>query len=251
MALIDFLKKKKEDEIIPLMPAEIYATGVLELQDVIAPSALEINSSNIKIGQKVARTIFAMSYPRFLATDWFSPIINLDKFFDVSIFIHPIDTGTILSSLQKKVAEVQSQIHMREEKGLVRDPILDTAYQDLEDLRDKLQQATEKLFSVGIYIMVYADDLEELNKVETEIKSILESKLVYMRPTLFQQLDGLKTVFPFGTDFLEINSKMNSSPVSISFLLICLRTGGFFTASIVTTTVWFCLTVFLLKIIIQ
>jgi conjugal transfer ATP-binding protein TraC len=54
-----------------------------------------------------------------------------------------------LRSFQKKVAEVQSQISEREEKGLVRDPVLDTAYQDLENLRDKLQQAQEKLFDVG------------------------------------------------------------------------------------------------------
>lgn len=218
MSITDlFNKKRKEEEITPVIPEEIYASGVLELQDVIAPSALEINSNHMKIGQKVARTIFAMSYPRFLATDWFSPVINLDKVFDISIFVHPVDTGTVLRQLQKKVAEVQSQIHMREEKGLVRDPVLDTAYQDLEDLRDKLQQATEKLFSVGIYIMVYANDLEELNKTEIEIKSILESKLVYMRPSLFQQLEGLKTVFPFGTDALDISNKMNSSPVSSIF----------------------------------
>jgi len=219
MALTDFfkIKKRQEEEIIPIIPEEIYSTGVLQLQDIIAPSALEINSNHIKIGEKVARTIFVMSYPRFLATDWFSPIINLDKIFDISIFIHPVETGTVLRQLQKKVAEVQSQIHMREEKGLVRDPVLDTAHQDLEDLRDKLQQAQEKLFSIGIYIMVYADNVEELNKTETEIKSILESKLVYVRPTLFRQLEGLNSIFPFGTDKLDINSKMNSSPASSIF----------------------------------
>lgn len=219
MALADFfkIKKRQEEEIVPIIPEEIYSTGVLQLQDIIAPSALEINSNHIKIGEKVARTIFVMSYPRFLATDWFSPVINLDKIFDISIFIHPVETGTVLRQLQKKVAEVQSQIHMREEKGLVRDPVLDTAHQDLEDLRDKLQQAQEKLFSIGIYIMVYADNVEELNKTETEIKSILESKLVYVRPTLFRQLEGLNSIFPFGTDKLDINSKMNSSPASSIF----------------------------------
>ncbi|MBU3925594.1 DUF87 domain-containing protein [Patescibacteria group bacterium] len=202
---------------IPVIPEEIYSTGVLQLQDIIAPSALEVNSNYMKFGDKVARAIFVISYPRFLATDWFSPVINLDKIYDISIFFHPVETADVLRQLQKKVAEVQSQIHMREEKGLVRDPILDTAYQDLEDLRDKLQQAQEKLFSVGIYIMVYASSLEELNRVETEVRSILESKLVYVRPALFQQLDGLKTIFPLGTDKIEVNSRMNSSPASSIF----------------------------------
>jgi conjugal transfer ATP-binding protein TraC len=87
----------------------------------------------------------------------------------------------ILRTFQKKVAEVQSQIQMREEKGLVRDPMLDTAYQDLESLRDQLQQAQEKLFDVGLYISIYGETDAELDKIESEIKSILESKLVYVK----------------------------------------------------------------------
>ncbi|OGF89654.1 conjugal transfer protein TraC, partial [Candidatus Giovannonibacteria bacterium RIFCSPLOWO2_01_FULL_48_47] len=162
--------------------------------------------------------IFA--YPRYLAVNWFSPIINLDKVFDVSIFIHPLDTGAALRQLQKKVAEVQSQIHLREEKGLVRDPMLDTAHQDLEALRDKLQQAQEKLFSFGLYLTIYADSPEELNKTETEIRSILESKLVYAKPALFQQAPGLESVLPLGTDKLEVNTKLNSSPISSLFPFI-------------------------------
>ena len=137
MAFLGFGKKEepKETEILPVFPTEIYEAGVLELADVIAPSALEINSNYVKLGEKVARTLFVFSYPRYLAANWFSPVINLDKVFDVSIFIHPVDTATVLRQLQKKVAEVQSQINIRSEKGLIRDPMLDTAFRDLEDLR--------------------------------------------------------------------------------------------------------------------
>ena len=219
MSLLNFGKKEieKEPEILSVFPQDIYDAGIMELQDVIAPSALEINSNFLKLGEKVVRTLFVFSYPRFLSINWFSPIINLDKVFDVSIFIHPTDTGTVLRQLQKKVAEVQSQIHMREEKGLVRDPVLDTAHADLEDLRDKLQQAQEKLFSFGLYISVYADTIEELNKTETEIRSILEARLVYAKPALFQQAEGIETVLPFCSDKLEINTKLNSSPISSLF----------------------------------
>ncbi|PIR58095.1 MAG: conjugal transfer protein TraC, partial [Parcubacteria group bacterium CG10_big_fil_rev_8_21_14_0_10_38_31] len=202
---------------MPVFPDQVYETGVMELQDIIAPSALEINSNNVRIGEKVARTLFVVAYPRFLASNWFSPIINLDKVFNISIFIHPVETSVVLRQLQKKVAEVQSQIHMREEKGLVRNPVLDTAYQDLESLRDQLQQATEKLFNVGLYLTVFADDVDELNKVESEIRTLLESKLVYVKPALFQQREGLESVLPLGTDKLEISSRLNSSPLSSIF----------------------------------
>ncbi|MEK7514277.1 MAG: DUF87 domain-containing protein [Patescibacteria group bacterium] len=218
MALFDFLKSKKETkEIGTVLPQDVYAAEALDLKDIIAPSALKINPKELALGEKIVRSFFVISYPRFLAESWFAPIINLDKVFDISIFIHPIETATILRQFQKKVAEVQSQIHEREEKGLVRDPKLDTAYHDLEDLRDKLQQAQERLFDVGLYISIYAGNEDELNKTESEVKSILESKLVYLKPALFQQEQGYKSVLPLGTDLLNVHSKFNSSPLSSLF----------------------------------
>src|SRR3970040_2304775 len=215
MALFDFLKKKKdESEVVPILPQQVYEAATLELRDVIAPSALKIEPRALNLGDKVARTFFVISYPRLLSDNWFSPIVNLDKIFDVSIFIHPIETATVLKQFQKKAAEVESQIHIREEKGLVRDPMLDTAYQDLESLRDQLQQAQERIFDVGLYITIYAESDDELSKIESEIKSILESKLIYLKPALFQQEEGFKSVIPTGTDILSVHSKLNSSPLS-------------------------------------
>ncbi len=220
MGLLDFLNKKKtkkESEIGSFLPQQIYEAGVLELKDIIAPSALEISPRNISLGSKMLRSFFVISYPRFLSDSWFEPIINLDKIFDISIFVHPIETAIVLKQFQKKVAEVQSQINIREEKGLVRDPKLDTAYQDLEALRDNLMQAQEKIFDVGLYITVYADNETELDKIESEIKSILESKLVYVKPALFQQEDAFKTIIPIATDILGVHSKLNSAPLSSIF----------------------------------
>jgi type IV secretory pathway VirB4 component len=220
MALLDIFKKKEAPQsapVAPILPQEIYKQGVLELQDVIAPSALKITPREINLGDKIARTFFVMSYPRVLTDSWFAPIINLDRVLDISVFIHPIDSAEILKKFQKKVAEVQSQIMAREEKGLVRDPVLDTAYQDLEGLRDQLQQAQEKIFDVGVYVTIYGATVEELNKVESEIKSMLESRLVYVKPALFQQEQGFKSVLPLGRDELGVNSKLNSSPLSSIF----------------------------------
>ncbi len=221
MALLDIFKSKSSTSmsapVAPILPEQIYKQGVLELQDVIAPSALKITPREINLGDKIARTFFVMSYPRVLTDSWFAPIINLDRVLDISVFIHPIDSADILKKFQKKVAEVQSQIMAREEKGLVRDPVLDTAYQDLEALRDQLQQAQEKLFDVGVYITIYGATLEELDKAESEIKSMLESRLVYVKPALFQQEQGFKSVLPLGRDELSVLSKLNSSPLSSIF----------------------------------
>jgi Domain of unknown function DUF87./CagE, TrbE, VirB family, component of type IV transporter system. len=210
-------EEKVEQRIQSILPQEVFEAGVLELKDLIAPSALKITPRELDLGEKILRSFFIISYPRFLSEEWFSPILNMDKVFDVSIFVHPIETAKILRQFQKKVAEVESQIHSREEKGLVRDPVLDVAYQDLENLRDQLQQAQEKLFDVGLYITIYADSNLELDKIENEIKSILEAKLVYVKPALFQQEQGYKSTLPLGDDLLGVHSKLNSSPLSSLF----------------------------------
>lgn len=219
MGILDkFLKKdEKPQEIASILPREIFEAGVLELKDIIAPSALKVSPKEINLGEKILRSFFVISYPRFLSEGWFSPILNMDKVFDISIFVHPVETAKVLRQFQKKVAEVQSQIHTREEKGLVRDPMLDVAYQDLENLRDQLQQAQEKLFDVGLYITIYGESDSELDKVESEIKSILEAKLIYVKPALFQQEQGYKSTLPLGNDLLGVHSKLNSSPLSSLF----------------------------------
>src|SRR3989344_4563153 len=93
--------KANEREILSVIPREIYEAGVLRLQDIIAPSALEITSRYVKMGEKVAPGLFLLCHPRVLGSNWFSPVINLDKVFDISIFIHPIDTTAVLRQLQK------------------------------------------------------------------------------------------------------------------------------------------------------
>jgi len=219
MTLLDFLNRKKEETptVVPVLPKDIYRQGSLDLVDTIAPTALKISSRELELGEKFVRAFYTISYPRFLSDSWFSPIINLDKVLDVSLFIHPIDTEQALRGFQKKVAEVQSQINEREAKGLVRDPLLDTAYQDLESLRDSLQQAQEKLFDVGLYFALYGDTKEEIDKTEGDIRSILDSKLVYTKPALFQQEQGFRSCLPLGSDKLLVNSKLNSSPLSSIF----------------------------------
>lgn len=223
MGLFDIFKKKSALDainIVPVLPQEMYESGKMELADTLAPSALAIKPQYMELGDKIVKSYFIVSYPRFIVDGWLEPIINLDSIYDVAIHIHPIATDKILKEFQKKVAEVQSQIFERESKGMVRDPILETAYHDLEELRDGLQQAQERVFDIGLYMTLYAKDDEELSKVENTIRSLLESKLIYVKPALFQQAEGFKSVIPLADDYLQVNSKLNSGPVSSFFPFI-------------------------------
>lgn len=194
-----------------------------QIKNIIAPAGIEISPGTIKIGTKYAKTLFVFSYPRYLSTGWFSPIVNYPDLLDVSIYVNPVDSTYALKQLRKKVTQVEAQLAERAEKGLIRDPILETAEQDIESLRDGLQQAQEALFAVGVYITFYGDSLEQLEKAEGKITNMLEGRMVYLKPTTFQQVEGLNTVFPFCRDKIGVTTQLNSGPLSSFFPFISIN----------------------------
>ncbi|MFA7208666.1 MAG: ATP-binding protein [Parcubacteria group bacterium] len=212
-----FNKKGKDSQDKVILSEKYYQEGVAKLQDLIAPAAIKILPQSIRLGETLAKTIFVISYPRYLHSNWFSPIINIDMPIDISMFVHPVETYDILKTLKKSATQVQSQLHIEQEKGLVRDPTLETAIQDIEELRDKLQQGTEKFFRFGLYITVYGQDEKELEKSAKNIESILEAQLVYVKPAIFKTEQGFNSTIPLGNDELNIGTNMNSAPLSTTF----------------------------------
>ncbi len=187
------------------------------LADTISPSALQITSNYIQIGEKFAQTFFIITYPRFLTVNWLSPIINLDRIFNLAMFVHPTDTGIILKKLRRKITQIESQINSEQEAGKIRNPILETARGDVEEMRDRLIQGTEKFFKYSLYITIFEDSVDKLKEAEEQIMGLFEAKMIYARPALFQQQIGLNSTLPFGKDHLFITNSMNTAPLSTVF----------------------------------
>ncbi|MCX6736797.1 MAG: DUF87 domain-containing protein, partial [Candidatus Parcubacteria bacterium] len=199
-----------------------YKQGIEALQDLIAPSGLLVNPNFLKIGSKYCRTLFIFTYPRYLYSNWFSPIVNMDEAMDLAIHFHPLDNNTVLRQLRRKSAMVQAQIEKEAEQGLVRDPMLETALQDIEALRDQLMQNQEKMFKVAVYITFFADSEENLQKIETKITQLLETRLVYAKPSIFRQFEGFESSMAFGLDRLYLTTSLNSGPASTIFPFVSL-----------------------------
>ena len=208
--------KSKGMEGIPTRE-QIFKTRPITEKDIIAPSSISVKQDNIQIGNRLAKSFFIFSYPRYLNTAWLSTAINLDIAMDISLFIHPIDTGYILKKLRRRVTEVQSEIMEEESKGLVRNPELETAFQDMETLRDRLQTAQERMFRFALYITVYAQTIDELRDIQTTLRSIFESRLMYVKPALYQQKEGFHSCLPYGTDLLQVHNSLNTEPLSSVF----------------------------------
>jgi type IV secretory pathway VirB4 component len=183
----------------------------------LAPSAIQITPSSLSLGGVFTRTFFIISYPRFLNANWLSPIINTDSVLDVSLFIEPKSTSETLGQLRDQLARVQAQIIEEETAGRVRNPVLETAAQDIEALRDQLQQGTERFFDAGLYITLYGKTLKDLDDVSSKISTILDGQLIITKPTTFRMLEGFQTTSPLGIDRIHSTIALNTQPIASMF----------------------------------
>jgi type IV secretory pathway VirB4 component len=197
-----------------------FRRGVLSVRDIIAPASLRVEANYLQLGDKFLRTMFIISYPRYISVGWFAPIINLNFTFDVSMFFYPVKSAIVLKQLKNKVGALEAQIISDSEKGAARDPLRETALRDIESLRDSLTQGTEKFFQFALYITVYSENLEELDRLSDQVEDILGSRLVYSRRVYYQAEQGFNSTMPLGNDELFITFNMNSSPIASSFPFI-------------------------------
>ena len=194
-----------------------YEEGLQKTLDLIAPTALEVKNTEIILNDQHVHTLFVFNWPNYIYPNWLSQAINFDAQMDIAQYIYPASSRIIMKMLRKKVAEMRSSIRMLEQRGIVRDPALEAALQDAEELRDLLARGREKLFQFGMYISIYSDDTDKLKKLQADIEAMLGGKLVLTKPAWFQMEHAWISSLPLCLDQLEINRNMNTSPLATSF----------------------------------
>ncbi|MEO5690998.1 MAG: DUF87 domain-containing protein [Candidatus Saccharimonadales bacterium] len=218
---------KKQNDVIEIAEAQRareqqeieqeFLKGITTLRDTIAPSSLEVQTGHFRLGTRYGRTLYVYGYPREIYTGWLSSIINLDEVIDISMFIYPVESQVVLNNLRKKVTRLEAAMMDNNDKGRVRDPGLQAAIQDAEELRDQLQVGAERFFRYGLYLTMYGDSLDELSFIQHKVETILGQQLVLSKVASNQQEQGLNSTVPQMHDELQIRRNMNTGAISTSF----------------------------------
>jgi type IV secretory pathway VirB4 component len=193
------------------------AAGMISVKDIIAPGAIEVDFDYLKIGNKYFRTLFVAGYPRFVSTNWLSPLINFDHSLDVAMYIYPIDGKSVLDDLRRKMAEMEAEIQTTVERGRLIDPMTQAKLEDARLLQQQLVRGSERFFQFGLYVTIPANSLEELNQVSKQISSTLGSLLIVSKHASLQMEDGFKATIPTCVDRLMINRNMDTTCLATTF----------------------------------
>lgn len=194
-----------------------FEQGITTLRDMISPSSIELYSNYFRLGTKYGRTMYVYGYPRTLYTGWLSSLINIDEVLDISMYIYPVETQVVMKNLKKKVTQLEASINVGAERGKVRDPELEAAINDAEELRDQLQVGAERFFRFGLYVTLWADSMDELNFIQQKIETMFGQQLIFSKVATSQQEQGMYSCMPQCTDQLQIRRNMNTGAISTCF----------------------------------
>lgn len=210
------VSKSNDDKEI-LVAQKEYQNALAYVKDAISPAFMHIKPNMIQINDTLAKTFFIYAYPNFLEGNWLSPIINWDVKFDMSLFVYPIDWAFIQKYLRKRLTELNSERSINADKWLINDPAIEAQIQDVEELRYKLTRWEEKYFHFGIYITIYSDTEDKLNKIGKDIETILAGRNVLQKQSYLRSEQWFISTGPFCKDELWVYRNISTWGLSTTF----------------------------------
>lgn len=207
--------KSEEKEIIE--SEKEYKEALAYIKDLISPAFMKILPDRVIINNTIVKTFFVYAYPNFLEWNWLSPIINWDVKFDMSLFVYPIDSWFIQKYLKKRLTQLYSERSINAEKWLLNDPAIEAQIQDVEELRHKLTRWEEKYFHLWLYISIYWDTEEQVNRIWKDIETILSGRNVLQKQAFLRSEQAFISTWPFCKDELWVYRNISTWWLSTTF----------------------------------
>lgn len=196
---------------------ERFSQGLVDVKDIIAPSAIEVNFNNLIIGNKYFRSYFAVGFPNVVTPNWLEPIINFEYPIDLSTFYYPFETGEILKILKRKIAEFQATINIEVDAGRQGDPVVKKQLEDALNLQDQLAAGNEKFFQYAMYCTVHADTMEELDRISKNLEATMATIGVTIKVATLQQEECFQSAVPYGWDKIKMTRNLDTTAIATTF----------------------------------
>lgn len=214
---LGFGKEKKEK--LPITEkskeeVESYEDKLIEY--LTSPSTIVMHVNEIQI-EKYHRVLAAINYPRVVKPGWLTTLVEMNLDFDLSIHISPYPVEHAIKILENELKKQKTDIYGLKAEGKIVPQSLIQKHQDTKALLEAIQQGTEKMFAMSLYIDAKADDPKKLDKLAAKIAAKMNSIMITPKVPSFQMLKALKSVLPIANDELKVTRDLTSSAAAACF----------------------------------
>jgi type IV secretory pathway VirB4 component len=194
-----------------------FARGSRSLADLVAPGAFDVTRDHARLDYQYVRTLVVTGYPRTVGPGWLSPLIDFEEPLELSLHIHPLESGQMVTTLTHKLVQYHSSRLFDARGGRLADPEREVAYEDAERLRDALQRGEERVFSVSLYVLLRAPSRERLDDLTRRVEVVLDGMLAHSRVAVWEQDAGFRSCLPEGVDHLLVYRNLDTSSLATTF----------------------------------
>ncbi len=203
---------------IPTIDDAQFTAGTRTLADLVAPGMVAVTPRHLEIDGQFLQTLYITGLPRSVRVGWLSPLLDHDDAIELSIHLTPLETGHIIRHLERQQLALVSTQALAERHGQLSGMAQrSTAASDVANTINALQQGTEKIFSVGMYLTVRATSPEVLDAAMARIMGAIDGMLSHARVAVLQQDIGFRSVLPQGEDHLQVRRNLTTTGAATLF----------------------------------
>jgi len=202
---------------IPTQASRQTAADIANVQNTIAPPAIEVDFSDLKVGDTYLRTLFVVGYPRYVSANWLSPLINFNHSLDIAMYIYPTESKGTLDQLRRRIAEMEAEISTDIQRGRLPQAATEAALEDAKSLQSQLVKGVERFYQFSLYVTIGAESVKELNTITKQVQSTLGSLLIVSKVASLSMEEAFKTTLPYFKDRLLVTRNMDTTALSTTF----------------------------------
>lgn len=198
-------------------PPEVNGAAVDDLARVVAPAAFSESPTEVRLGDRLARSHAVTSYPQLIQQAWIERLLAFEGEMDLSLHIQPAQSQAMMGFLGRRIAELSSTLRLNEERGRRPDAYRRAALDDATDLQDRLARGDQRLFGVSAYVTVWGRDRAELDAASTRLEALLGSMLLQSRRLILQMRPALIGSLPLCTDPVGLQRYLTTGVLAATF----------------------------------
>jgi hypothetical protein len=181
-----------------------------------SPSTIIQKPTELEI-EKHHQVIAAINYPRVVDPGWLTRLIEMNLDFDLSMHIAPYSVNTTVALLENELKKQKTDIYALESEGKIVPQALIQQHEDTTSLLQLIQEGSEKMFDMSLYIDAKGFASEEMEKTSKIIRDTMNSLMIVPKIPSYEMLPALKSVLPVAEDKIKVTRNITSSAAAACF----------------------------------
>ena len=160
------------------------------------PVSVEINRRDVRIGDRLTRSLHLGKWPRSLSPGFLQGLMAAGIPMDLSIHLGPIPADQAARTLEWQKVRFESAHSLSLRRGRSLSPEAEIALEDITRLRDEVQRGRERLFHSSLSVTLHAKDAASLKEMTQRARAHFGATLGKLDPLAFRQREGMLSTLP-------------------------------------------------------